>query len=52
MRLDMVDNRQQFAEKCSNFVLKRKTCQSPLRLIAPWALKYEAGVPQSRMLND
>jgi len=52
MRLDMVDNRQQFAEKCRNFVFKRKTCQTPQRLIAPWALKYEAGVPQSRMLND
>jgi putative two-component system hydrogenase maturation factor HypX/HoxX len=52
MRLDMVENRQQFAEKCRNFVFKRKTCQSPQRLIAPWALRYEAGVPQSRMLND
>ena len=28
MRLDMVDNRQQFAEKCRNFVFKRKTCQT------------------------
>ncbi|MBS6084980.1 MAG: formyl transferase, partial [Pseudomonas fluorescens] len=52
MRFDMVGNRQQFAEKCRNFVFKRKTCQTPQRLIAPWALSYEAGVPQSRMLND
>ncbi|MCF8997362.1 formyl transferase, partial [Pseudomonas carnis] len=52
MRLDMVENRQQFAEKCRNFVFKRKACQTPQRLIAPWALRYEAGVPESRMLND
>ncbi|WP_219267807.1 hydrogenase maturation protein [Pseudomonas sp. Xaverov 259] len=38
MELDMVHNRQQFAEKCRNFVFKRKTCQTPQRLIAPWAL--------------
>ena len=38
MELDMVHNRQQFAEKCRNFVFKRKTCQTPGRLIAPWAL--------------
>ncbi|GGL22437.1 formyl transferase [Pseudomonas brenneri] len=38
MQLDMVQDRQQFAEKCRNFVLKRKTCQTPQRLIAPWAL--------------
>lgn len=38
MALDMVHNRQQFAEKCRNFVFKRKTCQTPGRLIAPWAL--------------
>ncbi|MDQ0703762.1 putative two-component system hydrogenase maturation factor HypX/HoxX [Pseudomonas sp. W3I7] len=38
MALDMVRNRQQFAEKCRNFVFKRKTCQTPQRLIAPWAL--------------
>lgn len=52
MRLDMVENRQQFAEKCRNFVFKRKACQTPQRLIAPWALRYEAGVQESRMLND
>ena len=38
MELDMVHNRQQFAQKCRNFVFKRKTCQTPQRLIAPWAL--------------
>lgn len=38
MELDMVHNRQQFAEKCRNFVFKRKTCQTPQRLVAPWAL--------------
>ncbi|MBH3424859.1 hydrogenase maturation protein [Pseudomonas gessardii] len=38
MQLDMVHNRQQFAEKCRNFVFKRPTCQTPARLIAPWAL--------------
>ncbi|WP_248749793.1 hydrogenase maturation protein [Pseudomonas sp. MWU15-20650] len=38
MQLDMVHNRQQFAEKCRHFVYKRKTCQTPQRLIAPWAL--------------
>jgi putative two-component system hydrogenase maturation factor HypX/HoxX len=38
MELDMVHNRQQFAEKCRNFVFKRKACQTPQRLIAPWAL--------------
>ncbi|RON08729.1 formyl transferase [Pseudomonas brassicacearum] len=42
MQLDMVHNRQQFAEKCHNFVFKRKTCQTPQRLIAPWALEREA----------
>ncbi len=42
MQLDMVHNRQQFAEKCRNFVFKRKTCQTPQRLIAPWALEREA----------
>ncbi|MFJ2364587.1 hydrogenase maturation protein [Pseudomonas sp. NPDC087697] len=41
MQLDMVHNRQQFAEKCRNFVFKRKTCQTPQRLIAPWALERE-----------
>ncbi len=38
MALDMLHNRQRFAEKCRNFVFKRKTCQTPGRLIAPWAL--------------
>ncbi len=38
MQQDMVHNRQQFAEKCRNFVFKRKTCQTPQRLIAPWAV--------------
>ncbi|MFT0474320.1 hydrogenase maturation protein [Pseudomonas antarctica] len=42
MQLDMVHNRQQFAEKCRNFVLKRKTCQTPQRLMAPWAVAREA----------
>ncbi|WP_438868226.1 hydrogenase maturation protein [Pseudomonas sp. L1(2025)] len=43
MELDMVHNRQQFAEKCRNFVFKRKTCQTPQRLIAPWAVEFAAG---------
>ena len=51
MQLDMVHNRQQFAEKCSNFVFKRKTCQSPRRLMAPWALMHETVLLQSRVLN-
>ncbi|AIG01542.1 formyl transferase domain/enoyl-CoA hydratase/isomerase family protein [Pseudomonas fluorescens] len=38
MQLDMVENRQQFAHKCRNFVFKRKACQTPQRLMAPWAL--------------
>lgn len=38
MQQDMVHNRQQFAEKCRNFVFKRKTCQTPQRLMAPWAV--------------
>lgn len=42
MQLDMVQNRQQFAEKCRNFVFKRKACQTPQRLIAPWALALES----------
>ncbi|OIN45901.1 hydrogenase maturation protein [Pseudomonas costantinii] len=41
MQLDMVHNRQQFAEKCRNFVLKRKACQTPQRLMAPWALALD-----------
>ncbi|MFC6299340.1 formyl transferase [Pseudomonas sp. CCM 7893] len=44
MQLDMVHNRQQFAEKCRNFVFKRKTCQTPQRLIAPWALELKAAL--------
>ncbi|WP_248730416.1 hydrogenase maturation protein [Pseudomonas sp. MWU13-2517] len=42
MELDMVHNRQQFAQKCSNFVFKRKSCQTPQRLIAPWAVTRES----------
>jgi putative two-component system protein, hydrogenase maturation factor HypX/HoxX len=41
MQLDMVHNRQQFAERCRNFVYKRKACQSPQRLMAAWALECE-----------
>jgi len=44
MQLDMVHNRQQFAEKCRNFVFKRKTCQTPQRLIAPWALELKTAL--------
>ncbi|NWA81210.1 hydrogenase maturation protein [Pseudomonas sp. D2002] len=44
MQLDMVHNRQQFAEKCRNFVLKRKTCQTPQRLMAPWAVAHRAAL--------
>lgn len=44
MQLDMVHNRQQFAEKCRNFVLKRKACQTPPRLIAPWAVTAGAAL--------
>lgn len=36
MRQDMVENRGQFLEKCRNFVLKRKACGTPQRLIADW----------------
>ena len=48
MQLDMVHNRQQFAQKCQNFVLKRKTCQSPQRLMAPWALSPQPTVQEKR----
>lgn len=41
MQLGRVHNRQQFAEKCRNFVFKRKTCKTPQRLIAPWALEFK-----------
>ena len=51
MQLDMVQNRQQFAEKCRHFVLKRKTCQTPQRLVTSWAMTHEAAAPQSQMLN-
>ena len=44
MQLDMVHNRQQFAEKCRNFVFKRKTCQTPQRLMAPWAVARRAAL--------
>ncbi|MCS3805560.1 putative two-component system hydrogenase maturation factor HypX/HoxX [Chromobacterium alkanivorans] len=37
MRQDMVENRGQFLEKCRNFVLKRKACGTPQRLVADWA---------------
>ncbi|WP_025130381.1 hydrogenase maturation protein [Pseudomonas sp. PH1b] len=37
MHMDMVQNRKGFAEKCSNFVYKRKTCCTPERLIEDWA---------------
>ena len=37
MHMDMVQNRKGFAEKCSNFVYKRKTCCPPERLIEAWA---------------
>ncbi|MCE4057200.1 hydrogenase maturation protein [Pseudomonas sp. Au-Pse12] len=37
MHMDMVQNRKGFAEKCSNFVYKRKTCCTPERLIEAWA---------------
>ncbi|MBY8930790.1 formyl transferase [Pseudomonas sp. Wu6] len=47
MQLDMVQDRQQFAQKCRNFVLKRKTCQTPQRLIAAWALRFETELPES-----
>lgn len=39
MYQDMLGNRRQFIEKCANFVFKRKICQTPQRLISPWALK-------------
>lgn len=51
MQLDMVHNRQQFAEKCSNFVFKRKNCQSPQRLMAPWALTREAALSEKQVLS-
>lgn len=38
MEQDMVENRSQFAEKCHDFVFKRKAKQTPKRLVASWAL--------------
>ncbi|MHC8394614.1 hydrogenase maturation protein [Pseudomonas sp. LB3P93] len=37
MELDMVHDRNRFAEKCRDFVFKRKACGTPMRLVAPWA---------------
>ncbi|WP_180697955.1 hydrogenase maturation protein [Pseudomonas crudilactis] len=37
MQEDMLYNRNQFAEKCRNFVYKRKVCGTPTRLIEEWA---------------
>ncbi|WP_456022474.1 hydrogenase maturation protein [Pseudomonas protegens] len=37
MQEDMLYNRSQFAEKCRNFVYKRKVCGTPARLIEEWA---------------
>jgi putative two-component system hydrogenase maturation factor HypX/HoxX len=37
MQEDMLYNRNQFAEKCRNFVYKRKACGTPARLIEDWA---------------
>ncbi|WP_397458597.1 hydrogenase maturation protein [Pseudomonas asplenii] len=37
MQQDMVQDRNGFAGKCRNFVLKRKACGTPDRLIASWA---------------
>ncbi|AZE55374.1 hoxX-like protein [Pseudomonas synxantha] len=48
MQMDMVHDRQQFAQKCQGFVLKRKTCQSPQRLMAPWALSPQPTVHEKR----
>ncbi|MCB2252496.1 hydrogenase maturation protein [Pseudomonas chlororaphis] len=45
MHQDMVQNRHGFAEKCANFVYKRKTCCTPQRLIESWA------VPQPETLS-
>ena len=37
MQEDMLYNRNQFAEKCSHFVYKRKACGTPARLVEDWA---------------
>lgn len=42
MQEDMLYNRNQFAEKCRNFVYKRKTCCTPARLVEDWARVREA----------
>jgi putative two-component system hydrogenase maturation factor HypX/HoxX len=44
MQLDMVRNRKQFAEKCRNFVFKRKACGTPQRLVADWAVVKEVAL--------
>lgn len=36
MQEDMLHNRNQFAEKCRNFVYKRKVCGTPARLVEDW----------------
>ncbi|WP_248767064.1 hydrogenase maturation protein [Pseudomonas sp. MWU12-2345] len=41
MRLDMVEDRNGFAEKCRHFVFKHRTCGTPRRLVAPWANSAE-----------
>ncbi|MEN2427637.1 hydrogenase maturation protein [Chromobacterium vaccinii] len=37
MRQDMLENRRGFAERCQGFVLKRRACRTPERLIEDWA---------------
>ncbi|MGP6423819.1 hydrogenase maturation protein [Pseudomonas pharyngis] len=44
MQEDMLYNRNQFAEKCRNFVYKRKTCCTPARLVEDWARVREVEV--------
>lgn len=46
MQRDMVENRHGFAEKCRNFVFKRKACRTPERLVAPWARMTETEAVQ------
>lgn len=41
MRLDMVEDRNRFSEKCRRFVLKQRVCGTPRRLLAPWANSAE-----------
>jgi len=41
MQLDMVQDRNRFAEKCRHFVFKRRGCGTPLRLLALWASSAE-----------